>query len=179
MPPAPRRDRPIATWPPSVAGEVDEHVVLVGRRDAHHAAAPGGEQDAASFEAGEQVGLHLPRHGIGFVVLGGTFGDRDRVRAGQTQAEPLGASGEMSRVSAAVEEVVDELAPSGLLSPHDEPLGVFVPFGEGVDGLLDSAENTVQVVRLGSADVAGREVSADQGAPSMPGFGGLGAQSAA
>ncbi len=157
-------------------GEVGEDVVLVARRDAHHPAVLGREQDATVLEACEQLARHLPGYGVGLVVLLRPLGHGDRVGAGQTKPEPFGVRGELARVTASMEQVVDELPAGGLLLADHEPLRVLVAVGEGVHGLLDDAEDAVRGGRARPPSAGRREMGANQGAPSVSGLGRLCAQ---
>lgn len=87
---------------------------------------------------------------------------------GQPQPEAFGALGEAAQVAAAVEEVVDELPPGGLLLTHGEQLGALVALGERVDRLLDGGERAVGRARDGRPGRArGGQVRADQGPQSQ------------
>jgi hypothetical protein len=100
--------------------------------------------------------------------------DGNGMGAGEEQPEALGSFGQAAQVAAAVEQVVDELTAHGLLLAHGELLGTFVPFGEGVDRLLDGGEYAL--IRGGGEtgqDVTGHgQVPANGGPQSEAGLGG-------
>ena len=62
--------------------------------------------------------------------------DGDGMGASQAQAKPLGPLDQQLEVSAAGEEVVDELPPERLLAADGDPLGALVAVGEGRGGVV-------------------------------------------
>lgn len=148
-------------------GEVGQDVALVAGGDADHPSVLGSEQDPPVLEAAEQGVLHLAGDGVGLVVLGGTLGDGNRVGARQAQPELFGTCGEMARVAASVEQVVDELASGCFFLPYDEALCALVSVREGVDGLCDDGHDAARGCRGGPAGSAGREMFAHEHTPSV------------
>ncbi|MGY4276990.1 hypothetical protein ACVILE_003170 [Streptomyces sp. M18.1] len=92
--------------------------------------------------------------------------------AGEDQPEALGAFREAAQVAAAVEQVVDELAPRGLFLPYRESLRALVPLGEGVDGLGDGGQHAVGDAGAGRAagpgGAGGVQVQPHQSAQAVP-----------
>ncbi len=165
-------------------GEGGEDGLFAVGGDADQPPVADGQQQGAVVVAAGQFAQDPVRGGRALQVGLGADGDGHGVAGGEPQAEAFGAFGEPAEVGAAVQQVVDEFPPVGLLLADGHPLGALVALGDGAQRGLGGGEHGVAgAPDLGGGDggeageglpgrAGGAEADADEVAQSVAGLGG-------